>query len=435
MKVNIIGAGLAGSEAAYQLAKRGVNVILYEMRPKVKTDVHQTEYFAELVCSNSFRSDDILNAVGLLKAEMRLLDSLILKAADKCSLPAGSALAVDRDAFAQEITKTLESFDNIEIIREEVLQIPQGHTIIATGPLTSNKFSKAISDYFSEDYLHFFDAVAPIIDVESINMDKAYFKSRYDKGTADYLNCAMNKEEFEVFYNELNNAKTVPSKEYEEEVFFNACMPVEQIAKQGEKTLLFGPMKPVGLEKNPEDKPYAVVQLRQDNFAKTLYNIVGFQTRLTWPEQKRIVRLIPGLENAEIVRYGVMHKNSYINSPKILNHNLQVKKRPDLMVAGQFSGVEGYIESAAMGLLAGLNMAKLVSDQQLLNLDNSTMIGALANYISNADPENFQPMNVNHGLIKFSFKASKRIRREKTAELALSIIKQLSENVWLFKWL
>lgn len=429
MKVNIIGAGLAGSEAAYQLAKRGINVTLFEMRPKVKTDVHQSEYFAELVCSNSFRSDDIVNAVGLLKAEMRLLDSIIMKSADKCSLPAGSALAVDREAFAKEVTKTLKNFDNIEIIREEVIEIPEGYTIIATGPLTSDKFSEAVMEYFTEDYLHFFDAVAPIIDIESIDLNKAYFKSRYDKGTPDYLNCAMNKEEFTNFYNELSKAKTVPSKEYEEETFFNACMPVEQIAKHGEKTLLFGPMKPVGLEKTPDDRPYAVVQLRQDNFAKTLYNIVGFQTRLTWPEQKRIVRSIPGLENAEIVRYGVMHKNSYINSPKILNHNLQVKDRLDLMVAGQFSGVEGYIESAAMGLLAGLNMAKLVNGEELLNLDNRTMIGSLANYISSADPDNFQPMNANHGLIKFSFKASKKIRREKTAELALSIIKELKENV------
>ncbi len=433
MKVNIIGAGLAGSEAAYQLAKRGIDVNLFEMRPKVKTDVHETEYFGELVCSNSFRSDDILNAVGLLKAEMRLLDSLILKAADKCSLPAGSALAVDRLAFAKEITKTLEGFENIEIIREEVLEIPEGHTIIATGPMTSDNFSKAISDYFSEDYLHFFDAVAPIIDIDSIDLDKAYFPSRYDKGTADYLNCAMTEQEFDLFYNELSLAKRVPSKEYEDETFFNACMPVEEIANQGRQTLLFGPMKPVGLEKDEDHKPYAVVQLRQDNFAKSLYNIVGFQTRLTWPEQKRIIRLIPGLEKAEIVRYGVMHKNSYINSPKILNHNLQVKKRLDLMVAGQFSGVEGYIESAAMGLLAGLNMAKLVAGEELLNLDNSTMIGSLANYISHANPDNFQPMNVNHGLIKFSFKAPKRVRRQKTADLSLSIIKELSQNVWVLK--
>lgn len=429
MKVNIIGAGLAGSEAAYQLAKRGVNVSLFEMRPKVKTDVHQSEYFAELVCSNSFRSDDILNAVGLLKAEMRLLDSLILKAANNCALPAGSALAVDRDAFAKEITKTLESFKNIEIIREEVTKIPDGYTIIATGPLTSDKFSEAIGEYFSQEYLHFYDAVAPIIDIESIDLDKAYFKSRYDKGSADYLNCAMNEEEFDYFYNELLNAKTVEVEQYEDQTFFDGCMPVEQIAKQGEKTLLFGPMKPVGLNKTEEDKPYAVVQLRQDNFAKTLYNIVGFQTRLTWPEQKRIIQLIPGLENAHIVRYGVMHKNSYINSPEILNNNLQVKKRLDLMVAGQFSGVEGYIESAAMGLLAGLNMFKLVNNQPLLDLDNSTMIGSLAYYISNANPDNFQPMNINFGLIKYAFKAPKKVRRENTAEASLSIIKELSKSV------
>ena len=427
--VNIIGAGLAGSEAAYQLAKRGVSVKLFEMRPKVKTEVHQSENFAELVCSNSFRSDDILNAVGLLKAEMRKLDSLILKCADKCALPAGSALAVDREKFSQEVTNTLKSYDNIEIIRKEVVDIPEGYTIIATGPLTSDKFSKSLLDYFSEDYLHFYDAVAPIIDIDSIDLDKAYYKSRYDKGSADYLNCAMSKEEFDRFYNELIKAKVVEDKEYEDKTFFDACMPFEEIAKKGEKTLLFGPMKPVGLAKDKDHKPYAVVQLRQDNFAKSLYNIVGFQTRLTWGEQKRIIRMIPGLEKAEIVRYGVMHKNKYINSPKILNNDLQVKKRKDLMIAGQFSGVEGYIESAAMGLLSGINMSKLVNGESLLNLDNRTMIGALANYISSADASNFQPMNVNHGIIKFSFRAPKRIRREKTAELSLSLIDELKENV------
>lgn len=429
MKVNIIGGGLAGSEAAYQLAKRGIKVDLFEMRPLVKTEVHETEFLAELVCSNSLRSNDLKNAVGVLKEEMRMLDSLIMKAADKHEVPAGSALAVDRVKFSKEITETLEGMENINIIRKEVTSIPDGYTIIASGPLTSSSLSDDFSRRFSKDYLHFFDAVAPIISFDSIDLDKAYFKSRYDKGGADYLNCAMNREEFLNFYTELVNAKVVPSKDYEEETFFNACQPIEEIAKAGVNTLLFGPMKPVGLSKEGTRDPYAVVQLRQDNSAKSLFNIVGFQTRLTWGEQKRIIQMIPGLEKAEIVRYGVMHKNSYINSPVLLNKNLQIKTDEKIMVAGQFSGVEGYVESSAMGLLAGINMSRLVYGKNLLNLENDTMIGALAHYISTANPDNFQPMNINYGLVRANEDYLKKERRDKIAEQALGIIKSLSENV------
>lgn len=428
MKVNIIGGGLAGSEAAYQLAKRNIEVNLYEMRPKVKTEVHVSDYLAELVCSNSFRSDDLSNAVGVLKEEMRLLDSLIMKVADETKIPAGSALAVDRNLFAKRITEILEDFDNINIIREEVVSIPDGYTIIATGPLTSSKLSESFSDNFSKDYLYFFDAVAPIVTLESVDLDIAYFKSRYDKGGDDYLNCPMNKEEFDNFYNELIKAQSVADTDYEDKNFFNACMPVEELAKEGIKTLLYGPLKPVGLE-NDDNKPYAVVQLRQDDAAKSLFNLVGFQTRLKWSDQKRLIQMIPGLKNAEIVRYGVMHKNSYINSPRLLNNNLQIKGRENIMVAGQFSGVEGYVESSAMGLLAGINMAKLINNEELLNLKNDTMIGALANYISSANPDNFQPMNINFGIVKANAEYKKRERREMLAKQALDIIANLKDYV------
>lgn len=427
--VNIVGGGLAGSEAAYQLAKRGIHVNLYEMRPVVKTEVHETEKFGELVCSNSFRSDELTNAVGVLKEEMRMLDSLIMQAADKHRIPAGSALAVDREGFSNEITKFIESSDYINIIREEVSEIPDGYTILATGPLTSSKLSDDFISKYSEDYFHFFDAVAPIINVESIDMGKVYYKSRYDKGGDDYLNCPMDRTQFFEFYNELINAKLVPSKEYEDENFFNACQPVEEIAKLGMNTLLYGPMKPVGLRMPNGKEPFAVVQLRQDDSAKTLFNIVGFQTRLTWSEQKRIIQLIPGLENADIVRYGVMHKNSYINSPVLLNRNLQMKENNKLFVAGQFSGVEGYIESSAMGLLAGINMARLINDEPLLDLENETMIGSLSHYISTANPDNFQPMNINFGLVRANEDYLKRERREKISKQALTIIKELSQNV------
>lgn len=428
-RVKIIGGGLAGAEAAYQLAKRHIYVDLYEMRPVVKTEVHETENFAELVCSNSFRSNSLTNAVGVLKEEMRILDSLIMRMADKHQIPAGSALAVDRVAFSSAITDFLKNNEYINIIREEVKEIPEGPAIIASGPLTSSSFSDSFISEFSSDYFHFFDAVAPIISFESIDLDKAYFKSRYDKGGDDYLNCPMNREQFFEFYNELIKAKVVPSADYEDETFFNACQPIEEIAKSGMKSLLFGPMKPVGLRMPNGEEPFAVVQLRQDNSAKSLYNLVGFQTRLTWGEQKRIIQMIPGLENAEIVRYGVMHKNSYINSPVLLNRNLQIKSRPNLFVAGQFSGVEGYIESSAMGMLAGINMAKLINDQALLELENDTMIGALANYIVTANPDNFQPMNINFSLVRANEDYLKKERREKISEQALNIIKNLKEHV------
>lgn len=427
--VNIIGGGLAGSEAAYQLAKRKIKVNLFEMRPKVKTDVHETENFAELVCSNSFRSDSLTNAVGVLKEEMRILDSLIMRSADNNSLPAGSALAVDRLAFSEEITKEIENNEYINIIREEVTEIPEGYAIMATGPLTSSKLSDSFIKEFSNDYFHFFDAVAPIISFESVDTSKTYFKSRYDKGGDDYLNCPMNREEFFNFYTELINARVIESADYEDENFFNACQPIEEIAKSGMNTLLFGPMKPVGLRQENGKEPFAVVQLRQDNSAKSLYNLVGFQTRLAWSEQKRIIQMIPGLENVDIVRYGVMHKNSYINSPSLLNRNLQMKARPDLFIAGQFSGVEGYIESTAMGLLAAINMAKLINGEELLNLENETMIGSLANYIVTANPDNFQPMNINFSLVRANEDYHKNERREKISEQALSIIKELKEHV------
>lgn len=428
-KVNVIGGGLAGSEAAYQLAKRKIHVDLYEMRPVVKTEVHQSEDFAELVCSNSFRSNSLSNAVGVLKEELRMLDSLIMKCADQNEIPAGSALAVDREAFSKAVSKEIENNEYITIIREEVKEIPEGYTILATGPLTSSSLSDDFIKKFSSDYFHFFDAVAPIISFESVNTDVAYFKSRYDKGGDDYLNCPMNREQFFNFYNELIKTNVVASADYEDENFFNACQPIEEIAKSGMQSLLFGPMKPVGL-RTPEGKePFAVVQLRQDNSAKSLYNLVGFQTRLTWGEQKRIIQMIPGLEDAEIVRYGVMHKNSYINSPVLLNRNLQMKDDPELFVAGQFSGVEGYIESTAMGLLAALNISKLINGEEMLNLENETMIGSLANYIVTANPQNFQPMNINFSLVRANEDYLKKERREKLSEQALSIISELKDHV------
>lgn len=397
MIVNIIGAGLAGSEAAYQLAKRGLFVRLYEMRPQKYTEAHQTAGFAELVCSNSFRSGSIENAVGLLKEEMRRLDSLIMKAADATRIEAGGALAVDRNLFSNFVTDFLTNMEGIEIIREEVDAIPSGPTIISSGPLTSQALSEKIKNFCGEDYLYFYDAVAPIITEESINKDIAYLKSRYDKGEAAYYNCPLSKEEFDRFYEALISAERVVPRDFELKVF-EGCMAIEEIAERGRETLLFGPMKPVGLaDPRTGKEPYAVVQLRQDDAAKTMYNIVGFQTHLKFSEQKRVLRLIPGLENCEIVRYGVMHRNTYINAPKVLNKYYQTKKRNDLFFAGQITGVEGYLESAASGLVAGINMARFLSNKDLIDYSNQTAIGALANYISLPN-KNFQPMNVNFGI-------------------------------------
>ncbi|MFV0552781.1 MAG: methylenetetrahydrofolate--tRNA-(uracil(54)-C(5))-methyltransferase (FADH(2)-oxidizing) TrmFO [Anaerorhabdus sp.] len=421
--VIVLGAGLAGTEAAWQLANRGFKVKLIEMRPKKMTPTHKTEQFAELVCSNSLRSDALTNAVGLLKEEMRLCNSLIMKIADETKLPAGSALAVDREGFAKRVTEEIINHPNIEVVYDEITEIPEGPCIIATGPLTSDDLSKTIQTFFNADHFYFYDAAAPIIEKDSINFDKAYLKSRYDNGEADYINCPMTRDEFDAFYRELIQAETVPIKEFEKEVYFEGCMPFEIMAKRGMQTLLFGPMKPVGLEHNGV-RPYAVVQLRQDNAVASLYNIVGFQTHLTWPEQKRILQMIPGLENCQIVRYGVMHRNSFINSPVCLKETYQSVKRDDLFFAGQMTGVEGYVESAASGLLAGINMAKVLNHETPIVLGNTCMMGAMVHYITHADEKHFQPMNANFGILKLEGDFKKKDKKDAYAPQALKVIQE-----------
>jgi methylenetetrahydrofolate--tRNA-(uracil-5-)-methyltransferase len=429
--VNVVGAGLAGSEAAWQLANRGVHVRLYEMRPVKQTPAHHTDKFAELVCSNSLRANSLTNAVGVLKEEMRRLNSVIIQAADACAVPAGSALAVDRHEFAERVTNLVQGHPNVTVIREEVADIPNGPTIIATGPLTSQALSERLKELTGEEYLYFYDAAAPIIEKDSINMEKVYVKSRYDKGEAAYINCPMTEEEFNRFYEALISAETVPLKEFEKEIYFEGCMPIEVMARRGKQTLLFGPMKPVGLEDPRTGKrPYAVVQLRQDNAAGTLYNIVGFQTHLKWGPQKEVIRLIPGLENAEIVRYGVMHRNTFINSPKLLRPTYQYKGRDDLFFAGQMTGVEGYVESAASGLVAGINAARLVLGQELVVFPPETAIGSMAHYITSADPKHFQPMNANFGLfapLGEKIKDKQR-RNERYAQRALDTIQNFVKS-------
>lgn len=397
--VNVIGAGLAGSEAAWQIAKRGIQVKLFEMRPVKQTPAHHTDKFAELVCSNSLRANTITNAVGVIKEEMRMLDSLIIHSADNSAVPAGGALAVDRHDFAGRVTDAIRNHPNIEIIPGEVTEIPEGITIIATGPLTSPALAEKVKELTGQDYLYFYDAAAPIVEKDSIDMDKVYLKSRYDKGEAAYLNCPMTEEEFDRFYNALIEAEVVPLKEFEKEIYFEGCMPVEVMASRGRKTLLFGPMKPVGLEDPKTGKrPFAVVQLRQDDAAGTLYNIVGFQTHLKWGPQKEVLQLIPGLENVEIVRYGVMHRNTFINSPTVLEPTYQLKANKQIFFAGQMTGVEGYVESAGSGLLAGINAARLVQGEELVVFPKETALGSMARYITEADSKNFQPMNINFGL-------------------------------------
>lgn len=425
-KIRIIGGGLAGSEASYQLAKRGFEVELYEMRPETKTPAHETENLAELVCTNSFRSDALTNAAGLLKEEMRLLDSLIMKAADHARIPAGSALAVDRLLFSEYVEKTLRQFENLTIIKEEIQTLdPDIPTIIATGPLTSDALSKSIQSIVDETSLYFYDAVAPIVDAETINFDIAYRKSRYDKGDGkDYINCPMTKDEFDKFHRAVLEADLAPMRDFEDIKVFEGCMPVETMAKRGPKTLTFGPLKPVGLEKEDGTRPYAVVQLRQDNAAGTLYNLVGFQTRIKWGDQKRIIQMIPGLENVEIVRYGVMHRNTFINAPNNLNKHYQMKKHPNLFFAGQITGVEGYIESSASGLYAALNMAAHLNNEALLNLSEETVMGAMASYISSANPHNFQPMNANFGLVQNRIKD-----REKMAQRSLEHVEHFKQDI------
>lgn len=402
MEVNVIGAGLAGSEAALQLAKRGIKVNLYEMRPHKTTGAHKTEKFAEFVCSNSLGAYDISNASGLLKKEMQLLGGELIEIAFECQVPAGGALAIDRELFSQKVTDKILSNPNITVVKEEVTQIPEGPTIIASGPLTSSDFAQAIKDFTKSEHLYFFDAIAPIVEVDSINFDKAFYASRYDKGEASYINCPMNKEEYEKFYEILINAEKIELKEFEKGAkFFESCLPIEVIASRGVDTLRFGPMKPVGLvDKRTGVENYAVVQLRQDNSAKTLYNLVGFQTNLKWGAQKELLQSIPGLENVSIVRYGVMHRNTFINSPQLLEPTLQTRERKDLFFAGQITGTEGYTESIASGMMAGINMARFLNGVELLELPTTTVLGALTHYISDENHTKFQPINSNWGILE-----------------------------------
>lgn len=431
--VIVIGAGLAGSEAVYQLAKRGYNVKLYEMRPRKMTSAHKTEGFAELICSNSLRAAGIENAVGLLKEEMRKLDSLIIKAADATRVEAGGALAVDRDAFSKYITDTIKNMKNVEIIYEEVTKIPDGPVIIASGPLTSDSLHIEIQNLLGENYMYFYDAIAPIVTYDSIDMNKVFLASRYNKGEAAYLNCPMNEEEFNKFYDFLMHADKVIPHDFEIKVF-EGCMPIEEMALRGRQTLLFGPMKPVGLDDPKTGRwPYAVVQLRQDNLAKSLYNLVGFQTHLKFGEQKKLLELIPGLEKANIVRYGVMHRNTYINSKKLLNKGYQLIKNPNIFFAGQMTGVEGYVESASSGLIAGINMARFLEGKDILDLDATTAIGALANYISYhaeiEQPDTFEPMNVNFGIFNaLEGKVYKKERKMAYAKRALENLNKILDE-------
>lgn len=427
--VNVIGAGLAGVEACHQLVKRGYQVRLYEMRPNQMTPAHHSGNFAELVCSNSLRADGLNNAVGVLKKEMEMLDSIVIKYAREHQVPAGGALAVDRENFSKAITEYISNHPLIEVIHEEVKSIPEDPTIIASGPLTSDALALAIKEKLGEEYFYFFDAAAPIITKESINFDIAYYKSRYDKGDNEYINCPMNEEQFNAFYDNLINAQVVKPKEFEEK-FFEGCMPFEEMARRGKQTLLFGPMKPVGLNTPDGKRPYAVVQLRQDNVQASLYNIVGFQTHLTWPEQKRIIQMIPGLENAQFVRYGVMHRNSYICSPRHLLNTYQLKESMEVFMAGQITGVEGYVESAQSGMVAGINMARLLEGKNPLKFPQETVMGALVNYITNASEEDFQPMKANFGILpELETKVKKKQRKEAYANRAIATMEKfIDEN-------
>ena len=419
MKVKVIGAGLAGSEAAWQLAQRGVEVELYEMRPHKKSPAHHTEYFAELVCSNSLRGDRLENAVGLLKEELRRLDSVIISCADATRVEAGGCLAVDRHGFAAMVTEKIRNHPNVTVIPGEITEVPEGPVIIATGPLTSDAMSQAIGKYFGSDQLHFFDAAAPLVTYESIDMDKAWWQSRYDRGTADYINCAMNKEEYDAFLQELIHAEEAEVHGFEDSRVFEGCMPVEVMGRRGYDTLRYGPLKPVGLiDPKTGKEPYAVVQLRQDNAAKSVFNLVGFQTHLKFGEQKRVFTMIPALKNAEFVRYGVMHQNTFIQSPKLLDKYYADRRNPLVAFAGQMTGVEGYVESAASGYLAAVAMAAKVQGRPLPEFPQETAIGALGLYVSDERIENFQPMNVNFSIIA---SLEKRIRKKSEKNLAISM--------------
>lgn len=432
-EVVVIGAGLAGSEAAWQASKMGVLVSLYEMRPVRQTPAHRSGEFAELVCSNSLRSAALENSVGLLKEEMRRLDSLIMSCADQTSVPAGGALAVDRNLFARCVTEKILKNSYIQVYREEITSIPDGEAVIvATGPLTSEAMADSIRLLTGEEYFYFYDAVSPIVTAESINFNRVFRSSRYDKGESAYINCPMNRQEYERFWEALVTAEKFPRREFEKELHFEGCMPVETLAKRGKETLLYGPLKPVGLlDPHTGRRPYAVVQLRQENAEATMYNMVGFQTGLKWEEQRRVFRLIPGLEEAEFVRFGVMHRNTYINSPVLLNSTFQTKRIPSLFFAGQITGVEGYVESAASGLMAGINAARMLSGKETLVFPRDTAHGSLAHYITEADPAHFQPMNINYGLfppLKERFK-DKKERYRMVAKKALDSIEQFKEKL------
>ena len=435
MNVSVIGAGLAGCEAAWQLAQRGVSVTLYEMKPKKHTPAHQTDNFAELCCSNSLRSDQLENAVGLLKEEMRRLGSLIISCADETKVEAGGALAVDRHGFAELVTQKIRSHPNITVLEDEVTQIPeQGNLIIATGPLTSDAMSEAIARKIGDGHtLNFFDAAAPLVLFDSIDMDKAWFASRYDKGTADYVNCTMNEEEYGAFWQELIGAEEAPVHGFEDKNVFEGCMPVEVMARRGHDTLLYGPLKPRGL-KDPETgkEPYAVVQLRKDNAEGSTYNLVGFQTHLRFPEQKRVFSMIPALHDAEFVRYGVMHRNTYLHSPGMLDRYYRLIADDRIAFAGQMTGVEGYVESAASGMLAGIELARRLRGEAPVNFPMETAIGALGLYVSNTTVTDFQPMNVNFGIMPplgRRVKGGKRVKNAALSERSLALIDELREEV------
>ena len=428
-EVKIIGAGLAGAEAAWQLANKGIKVKLYEQKPLYKHEAFKTGLFSELICSNSLRSNDISNGVGLLKEELRHLGSLIMESADRNAVDAGSSLAVDRVGFSEYITKKIKEHPNIEVIYEIVKDIDTSvPTIICSGPLTEGDLSNSIQKLCSKDYLYFYDAIAPIVKKESIDFNTAYYKSRYSDEEGDYINCPLTEEEFNVFYDALVNAETINVKEMDKLIVFEGCMPVEEMARRGKKTLLFGPMKPVGLE-HDGIRPYGVVQLRQDNAVDSLYNIVGFQTHLTYPEQDRVLKLIPALKNVEIVRHGQMHRNTYINSPQVLNDNYEFIKYPNLFIAGQISGVEGYVESCASGLYAALSMYQYLNGDVKYKLTSETMIGAMAAYISDKHISKLVPMNANYGIMKSDFKGPKKEKRQYIASKALELVDQYKKEL------
>ncbi len=428
-KVTIIGAGLAGCEAAYQLAKRGIKVNLVDIKPKSFTPAHKNPNYAEIVCSNSLKSQDITTASGVLKKELEILDSLILKTAKTCSVPAGNALAVDRDEFAKKVTNQLKIYKNINFICKKIRKIPKGVVIIATGPLTTPSFLNEISKFLDSENLHFFDASSPIVDAETLDKNVSFIKDRYDKGTnnGDYINCPMTKEEYLLFYENLVNAQKVELKNFEKKEIFESCMPIEVLASRGQDSLRYGPLKPIGLNHPVTgQKYYAVVQLRRESNTNSLYNMVGFQTNLTFGEQKRVFGLIPALKNANFVKYGVMHRNSYVEAPKVLKNTFQTKINPNVFIAGQLGGVEGYMESVASGLVAGINAFCLLTNRPFLTFDSTTVLGAMINYITTCNLKNFQPMNANFGILEplAEHERDEKLRKQKLANRAIENMKK-----------